>query len=143
MRSLPFAACLLVLVLVSACQKEKPDEPSTPVTPPPSQAVPKPEIKRIEATPEAVAKADEELEAAAARARKMGAALTFDQGTSHTFVDFAAAPSVVGLLNNDIPGDPLDTIQSWCAARVTATCRRRRASSVGGYSAAEASGTIT
>ena len=79
MRSPLVAACLLALVSFSACQKEKPPEPSSPAAPPPSQAVPPPEIKRIEATPEAVSKADDDLEAAAARARKMRAALTFDE----------------------------------------------------------------
>jgi hypothetical protein len=41
--------------------------------------VPPPEVKKIEATPEAVAQANKELAAAAARARKMRASLTFDE----------------------------------------------------------------
>jgi len=79
MRTFLLAACLLVLVSLSACQKEKPPEPSTPAAPPPSQAVPPPEIKRIEPTAEAVAKTNEDLKAMAERARKMRAALTFEE----------------------------------------------------------------
>ena len=81
MRSLLLAACLLALVSLSACQQQKAPEPSAPPPPPPppAQAVPPPEIKRIEATPDNVAQANRDLAAAAERARKMRAALTFDE----------------------------------------------------------------
>ena len=87
MRSLLLVVCLLVLVSLSACRNEQPSEtPATPpATPPRSDVVPPPEIKRIQATPEAVAKADEALEAAAERARKMRAALTFDEFKATVF----------------------------------------------------------
>ena len=79
MRSLPLAVCLLVLVSLTACQNEKQSDSSSTPPPPPTQTVPPPEIKKIEATPEAVAQANKDLAAAAARARKMGASLTFDE----------------------------------------------------------------
>jgi len=87
MRSLLLVVCLLVLVSLSACRNEPPSEtPATPpATPPRSDVVPPPEIQRIEATPEAVAKADAALEAAAERARKMRAALTFDEFKATVF----------------------------------------------------------
>ena len=85
MRSLQLAACLLVLVSFSACQNQKPSEPPPPAAPPPSQAVPRPEIKRIEATPEAVAQANEDLKAMAERARKMRAALTFEEFRANAY----------------------------------------------------------
>jgi serine protease len=81
MRSLAPTVCVLVLVLLSACSTE-PKQDSSSTTPPPPQksdAVPPPEIQRIEATPDAVAKASDDLEALADRARRMRAALTFDE----------------------------------------------------------------
>ena len=81
MRSLLLVVCLLVLVSLNACGNQQTSETPAPppATPPRSDTVPPPEIKKIQATPEAVAKADDALEAAAARARKMRAALTFDE----------------------------------------------------------------
>jgi hypothetical protein len=86
MRPFLIAVCLLVLVSCSACQKEQTSEPSaTPPAPPPSQAVPPPEIKKIEATPEAVAQANKDFAAAAERARKMRAALTFEEFRANVY----------------------------------------------------------
>jgi hypothetical protein len=80
MRSLVLTACLVVLVSFSACKKEQPADTSTPPSQPQKSDVPpKPEIKKIEATPEAVSQASDELEALANRARRMRAALTFDE----------------------------------------------------------------
>jgi len=80
MRSLCLSACLLFLVVASsACGNGQPPASST--TPPPAAAppaTPPPAIERIQATPEAIAKAREELQAQADRDRRMRACLTFD-----------------------------------------------------------------
>ena len=80
MRSLAPIACLLVVVSLSACNKPQSDSSSTtPPAPQKSDAAPRPQIQRIEATSAAIAKADEDLQASADRSRKMRAALTFEE----------------------------------------------------------------
>ena len=81
MRPLLPIVCLLVVVSLGACQNEQKSETPTtpPAEPPKSDAVPPPAIQRVEATPEAVEQAEDALQAAADRARRMRAALTFDE----------------------------------------------------------------
>lgn len=73
--------CLLVLALTS-CKRETPPPPSNAATPPaavpPSPGTPPPEITRLEATPENVKKAEEELQTLADRDRRMRAGLSFE-----------------------------------------------------------------
>jgi serine protease len=82
MRSLRKVAWRLSLVLaLSACSKEPAPAPPTATTSPtPAPALPgtPPPIERIQATPEAVAKAQEELQTLAERDRRMRASLSFE-----------------------------------------------------------------
>lgn len=84
MGSLSRSLCLLSLAAASACRNEPPPptaQTQTPAAPPAvSQPVtPRPPIQKIEATPDAVAKAKKDLEDLAAIHRKMRAALTFEE----------------------------------------------------------------
>lgn len=85
MRSLCTVGCATALVLaLGACNKESAPTPPPSTTTPAAPAagaspgVPPPAVQRIEATPEAVAKAGEDLQALAERARRMRAALSFE-----------------------------------------------------------------
>jgi serine protease len=84
MRSLCIGVCLLGLVVAaSACRGEQPAASSAAPTAPPPAAQPPtiapPTIERIQATPEAVAKARADLTKLAEIHRKMRAVLTFDE----------------------------------------------------------------
>jgi serine protease len=84
MSSLRKVAFGISLVLgLSACSKESAPPPpstatSTPAPTPPSPGTPPTPIERIEATPEAVAKAQEDLQRLADRDRRMKAGLPFE-----------------------------------------------------------------
>src|SRR6185295_14083141 len=75
-------AVLLLTLALSACKKQESYAPPPP--PPPSPVVsptptPGPQLERIAATPEAVEKAEEELQKAADLDRRMRAGLTFEE----------------------------------------------------------------
>jgi hypothetical protein len=84
MRSLRTVACGVSLILaLSACGKEPAPPPQStgtaaPPPAPPSPATPPTPIERIQATPEAVAKAEEDLQKLADRDRRMKAGLSFE-----------------------------------------------------------------
>ena len=86
MRSLRVSACLLVLIVASACGSQQPAAPSNaPAPPPPAPApaqqpvTPPPQIERVEPTEEAVKAANTRMATLARIQRKMRAALTFDE----------------------------------------------------------------
>jgi len=86
MRSLGLSACLLSLVVASACGNQQPPASSSGPAAPPSTAAPAqtpatppPPIQRTEATPEAIKAAGERLQRLAQIQRKMRAALTFEE----------------------------------------------------------------
>jgi serine protease len=83
MRSRPEPVCIacavLLILALSACKKQ--DSPAPPQSPTVSSTpttTPGPTLKRDEATPEAVKKAENDLKEAADRQRRMRACLTFD-----------------------------------------------------------------
>jgi hypothetical protein len=83
MRFLGTVVCGVCLVLpLSSCKRETPPPPSSATPPPaagaPSPGTPPPEIQRVEATPENVKKAEDELQTLADRDRRMRAALSFE-----------------------------------------------------------------
>ncbi len=87
MRSLRHVACGMLVLALSACNRE-PTPPAqstgTPAPPPPAPTaqapvVPPPQIARVEATPEAIKKAEEDLQTLADRDRKMRAVLSFEE----------------------------------------------------------------
>jgi serine protease len=81
-------ACTVLLALaLSACKQEPPaptPSPSPPVSSTPTTA-PGPTLEKIEATPEAVKKAQEDLQTAADRDRRMRANLTFEEFKATVF----------------------------------------------------------
>lgn len=90
MRSLRYAVCGVSFIMaLSACSKEPAATESRaaapPAAPPPAQATPSTPIERIEATPETVKKAAEELEKLADRDRRTKAGLPFEDFEAMVF----------------------------------------------------------
>ena len=83
MRLLRVSACLLGVVVASACGNQQPPASSAPPPSAPAPAqepvTPPPPIQRTEATPEAIEAAGERLQRLAQIQRKMRAALTFEE----------------------------------------------------------------
>lgn len=105
MRCLVKVGCGVSLVLaLSSCKRDPPPSSTTTAPPaavPPSPGTPPPEIQRVEATPDNVKKAEEELQILADRDRRMRAGLSFEDFEATVFKEpFEGGKYIV---NGDTP----------------------------------------
>jgi len=105
MRSLRTVTCVTLVLALGACGGGSPpaQPPPTTAAPPPAGApgLPPPAFERIEATPEAVVKARENLQTLADRARRMRASLSFEDFEATVYRE--PFPGGKYIVNGDTP----------------------------------------